>query len=159
MHLSSGDSEGSSSILQPKAHLARHPGVHFNTEIRVPTVTLDEWFARHQIGIDFMWLDLQGAELEVLKSGERLLGTLSAIHSEVWLEEGYAGVPLYEEVRGWLADRGFRVALEGAKRAKWEDTADVLFVREKPTQRAALPRQSCETGRGSKLAKKRSAKR
>src|SRR5438132_8350317 len=63
-YVSSGSSDGSSSLLEPKEHLQDHPDVLFKKTIDVITITLDDWAAQHGIDhIDFLWLDMQGAEL------------------------------------------------------------------------------------------------
>lgn len=127
LHVSSGASDGSSSLLPPKEHLDYHPDVLFGERIEVETVTLDDWTARESIGrVDLLWLDLQGIEPLVLRNGERTLAGVSAIHTEVNLVENYEGAILYDELRAWLGERGFEVAAEDLR---WEDGGDVLFLR------------------------------
>lgn len=127
MHVSSGASDGSSSLLAPADHLIHHPDVLFTETIQVPTVTLDDWAARQGIGrVDLLWLDAQGAELSILKAGTTVLESVSAAYLEVSLTQTYVGAPLYEEVRAWMDERDFEVRLE---RLPWADMGNVLFVR------------------------------
>jgi FkbM family methyltransferase len=127
MHVSSGASDGSSSLLAPDGHLREHPDVAFSSRIVVPTDTLDDWAAREGIArVDFLWLDMQGHELNVLRTAPRVLATVRAIHTEVSLKPLYAGGPLYPELRAWLEERGFRVERE---ELPWADGGNVLFVR------------------------------
>lgn len=124
--VSGGTSDGSSSLLEPKEHLTEHPEVHFNSRIEIPVMTLDDWSEKYGVrNADLLWLDMQGNELAAMKAGERILGTVRAIHIEVSLKEVYRGVPLYPEVRQWLEARGFKVVRE---ELPWPDMGNVLFV-------------------------------
>jgi 2-O-methyltransferase len=129
LNVSEGGSNASSSILKPKRHLEIHPEVEFKNSIEVKGITLDRWATENEIErVDFLWLDLQGAELAVLKAAPRILQNTSAIYMEVSLIETYEGCPLYAEVRGWLEARGFVVDRE---ELPWVDGGNVLFVRQK----------------------------
>lgn len=128
IYVSSGNSDGSSSLLSPKEHIAEHPDVLFKSQIRIKTIKLDEWAMQNKIThIDFAWLDMQGFELPVLKASEVMLNTLTAIYTEVSLKEMYEGAALYPEFRSWMQSKGFKVALEDLR---WQDMGNVLFIRE-----------------------------
>jgi len=128
LYVSSGERPSSSSLRKPKLHLQYHPDITFEQIISVPCVTLDDWCKQQQIPkIDFIWIDVQGHELSVFKGGLHMLKTVSAIYTEVNLQELYEGTPLYPELRAWLAGQGFKVAVEALD---WEDAGNVLFVRE-----------------------------
>jgi FkbM family methyltransferase len=125
MHLSN-NGFGSSSVLKPTGHLAFHPEVQFDQTITIRVTTLDAWAARERVGrIDFLWLDMQGAELAALKHGQRVLEHVCAIHTEVSLRPTYENAPLYPELRAWLGARGFIVA---KKVLPYADMGNVLFV-------------------------------
>ena len=127
-YISEGASDGSSSLLKPKAHLKYHPDVHFRHTISIKTITLDDWALENNAHhIDFLWLDLQGAELRVLKTATSILSTVKAIHAEISLVETYEGVESYDELSRWLFKHGFRVEKE---QLPWPDMGNVLFVRE-----------------------------
>jgi FkbM family methyltransferase len=127
MWVSSGASDGSSSLREPTEHLVDHPDVAFEERVDVQVVTLDSYLARRGIDrIDLLWLDLQGSELEVLKASPRALSATTAIVTEVFFKELYDGAPLWPEVRSWLEGQGFRVAVEDFP---WEDAGNALFVR------------------------------
>ncbi|MEQ1798590.1 MAG: FkbM family methyltransferase [Lacibacter sp.] len=128
MHVSSGASDGSSSLLQPSEHLTDHPDVFFNQDITVQTMTLDEWAAKQGIEqVHLLWLDMQGFELEVLKASSVILSKVKAIHMEISTRPTYEGVPLYGEVKAWMETQGFRVEVEAIPKG-W-DMGNVLFVR------------------------------
>jgi len=127
MFVSSGASDGSSSLLAPKDHLSDHPDVSFEKEITVSCTTLDEWAVQYHVPvIDLLWLDLQGHEMEVLKMAIKSLRNVKAIYSEVNLKEAYSGATLYSDYKNWLETQGFRVLQE---EIPWEDAGNVLFIR------------------------------
>ena len=55
-------------------------------------------------------IDVQGFELEVLKSAESLLARFRWIYAECSFVPLYEGQALAEEIVAWLASRGFRLA-------------------------------------------------
>jgi FkbM family methyltransferase len=81
---------------------------------------------------DLLKLDVQGYELEVLKGASTYLAEIQVILAELNLLDIHEGVPLIDEVIGWLADRGW-VAFDicGLTRRPLDDAlwqADFLFV-------------------------------
>lgn len=117
----------SSSILQPKEHLNFHSHIKFIKQIDIDVYTIDDWAKKYNVEkVDFMWLDLQGAEYDVLQSSPKMLATTKVIFSEVSLKEMYEGTPLYEDYKNWLWENGFKVAIEDLR---WKDMGNVLFIR------------------------------
>lgn len=128
MFVSSGNSDASSSLLQPTGHLETHPDVYFKNKILVEMITLDEWARKNNIKkIDFLWLDMQGFELPMLQVSEKALSTISCIHTEVSLKETYKNAVLYDGYKKWLESRGFRAVIEALPAGA--DMGNVLFVR------------------------------
>ena len=129
MHVSgNGGADGtqSSSLLMPSGHLEEFENVPFNRMIEVDVVRLDDWADREGIAqVDFLWLDLQGYELEALRGAERLLAKTSAIHVEVSYRPLYQGGVLYPELQHWLRQRGFRPVVNATFRLG----GNVLFSR------------------------------
>jgi 2-O-methyltransferase len=135
MYISSGASDGSSSLMQPLDHLKDHPDVYFDLSKFVTTQTLDAWAAALNLDhIDFLWLDMQGFELEMLKASIKILPTVRVVHMEVSTRPTYQGVPLYGEVKAWMESIGFKVEVEAIPKG-W-DMGNVLFVREKLNKQA-----------------------
>lgn len=94
-------------LLRPKDRLHRSPIIYPDT-IQVPTITLAEWAKSTGITqIDFVWLDLQGHELAVLKSAGELIKTINLIYIEVNFIEAYHDQPSYAQVDTWLKSQGF----------------------------------------------------
>lgn len=128
-YVSEGRSDGSSSLLPPKDHLISHADTFFREKITVDTLTLDTWAAKQGIGyVDFLWLDMQGFEMNMLQASQKILPTVKVIHTEVSTRETYEGVHQYEAYRNFLFEKGFKVQLEAIPHG-W-DMGNVLFVRD-----------------------------
>jgi FkbM family methyltransferase len=126
--VSEGQSDGSSSLLQPKEHLSDHPEVYFNEVIEVDTITLDDWAAQYNVSkIDMLWLDMQGFEMQMLMASNKILNTVQVIHTEVSVKDTYDGVILYPEFKKWLNSKGFIAELEVIPDGY--DIGNVIFVR------------------------------
>ena len=78
-------------------------------ELPVTTVTLDDSLQSHEIRYaDFLELDVQGAELDVLAGAERLLSdSVLGLQVEVEFVEMYRRQPLFGDVDAFLRARGF----------------------------------------------------
>lgn len=127
MHVSSGGTDASSSLLAPKEHLIVNPHIVFEKQITVTALTLDTWAGRnHCSQVDFLWLDMQGGELAALQAAPRVLATVQAIHLEVSTTELYENNPLYPEVRSWLETQGFVLAVDEIAHASG---GNAFFVR------------------------------
>lgn len=128
---------GSSSLLPPKEHLKVDSSVSFPNVIEVETISLDEWAREHGIDrVDFLWLDMQGYELNMLKAS-KLASNATAIYMEVEFIEAYEGQYLYEDIKLWMKENRFHlmatnfdednIAKEMKERRRY--WADALFVR------------------------------
>lgn len=73
--------------------------------IHVPALTMDTALAGTQI--DFLKVDVQGFELEVLRGAMNTLKTVLAVEVEVEFEEMYKDQPLFGEVDFFLKQHGF----------------------------------------------------
>jgi FkbM family methyltransferase len=73
----------------------------------VQTRRLDD--LRELVGdVDLLKLDVQGAELDVLRGGEELLRSVTLIFTEVEFVSLYKGQPLFAEVDAYLRSQGFQ---------------------------------------------------
>lgn len=102
---------------------------------RAPMLTLDEWAIERKVGrIDFLKLDVQGYELEVLKGAARMLPTCQAVLLEVSFFSFLPNVPLFDEVIAFMKARGFvAYDIAGILRRPSDDALaqmDFLFLRE-----------------------------
>lgn len=78
----------SSSILEPSRHLDVYPHVTFNEKITMMQFSADSILTavRHSNpevadGIDLLFMDVQGAEMHVLKGASRLLQQVSSVYT------------------------------------------------------------------------------
>jgi FkbM family methyltransferase len=68
------------------------PSITFESTIQVPVTSLDEWAVdKHIRRIDLMWIDVQGAELDVLKGATKLLSQTEFIFLECGEQMAYEG--------------------------------------------------------------------
>ncbi len=118
----------SSSLLELGTHAKMYPHITYVDHQKVTTQRFDEWHQhytdRFKIEeIDFVNLDVQGAELKVLKGFGDLLAlpTLRAIYTEINLEEVYKGCCQIEDLDDHLKQYGFRRALVATPEHSWGD--------------------------------------
>lgn len=111
------------SLRAPKERL-QHSPIIFPHNIMVPTITITDWAQQNSIDhVDMLWLDMQGQELNVLKSiSSELLATVKVIHTEVGFIEAYEGQPTYNIVKEWLEKKGFTEVARD-----FENTTDWFF--------------------------------
>jgi FkbM family methyltransferase len=72
------------------------------------TTTLDDWAEkRGGADIDFMKVNVQGAELEILRGGETLLPNVIGIMAEISFVESYKDRPFFSDIDSYLRAAGF----------------------------------------------------
>ncbi len=95
----------SSSLRQPKNHLVQHPWCKFETRVQVEVKTLDAFCPEQGIGnIDFIWMDVQGAEEDVIRGGKGILEKTKLLYTEYSNEEEYEGQPSLAEIMNLLGE-------------------------------------------------------
>jgi FkbM family methyltransferase len=104
MFLSSNNLE-SSSVLKPKIHLDLHPEVVFSGEEMVEMKRLDDFSFNNY---NFINLDVQGYEMEVLKGAEKTLEYVDYLYCEVNRNEVYEGNAYIEEIDNYLSNYNMR---------------------------------------------------
>lgn len=78
----------------------------------VPALTVDGYCRENRIDeVDVLKMDVQGGELDVLRGAEGLLSAqrIRLIYTEAFFVPFYEGQPLFGEVSGHLAARGYRL--------------------------------------------------
>lgn len=109
----------SNSLLKPKDHLVQHPNIEFNGYEDIVVMPLDSIDAL-TVGCNFLVMDCQGYELEVLKGAENILKDMEWVYTEVNRKEVYEGCARVEEIDQFLWERGFE-ALEEKWAGGWGD--------------------------------------
>lgn len=106
-----GDPAGSS-LLSPEPNLGRkfHKPQYFEIvrSVDVDTITMHDVATRADVAaIDYLKIDIEGAELEVFESMGPLLDDVLAIKTEVAFVRMRQGAGLAREIDGFLTGRGF----------------------------------------------------
>jgi FkbM family methyltransferase len=98
----------SSSLLAPDKHLEVFPWCKFDETIKVKTDTIRNFCEARKIeNIDFIHLDVQGAELMVLEGAGSFLQNIKSIWLEVEHIALYKDQPLHNHVEQFMNNHGF----------------------------------------------------
>lgn len=102
----------SGSIRTPMQHLEAYPWCKFETVIQVPIAKLDTWTYQNGIvHIDFIWADVQGAEIDLICGASESLKRTRFLYTEFSDQELYAGQigldGLMSALPGWSIERKF----------------------------------------------------
>jgi FkbM family methyltransferase len=117
-HVSSGHPEDkavdwdfgnkSSSLLEPGTKLRAHSWLKFENTLEVRTMRLDAFMEAHRVSlVDFVHMDVQGAELLVLRGAGSGLSQILNIWLEVEAVPLYQGQPLKSDVEQFFASQGY----------------------------------------------------
>jgi FkbM family methyltransferase len=124
----------SSSILELGTHKIYHPHIHVVDSKKLQTKRFDTLaeLNRNKIdlgSVDFINLDVQGAELKVLQGFGSILGNfknIKAVYTEVNSEEVYVGCALAPQIDAFLGEFGFLRVATKMTEARW---GDALYLR------------------------------
>jgi FkbM family methyltransferase len=98
----------SSSLLEPNKTKEIHPWLKFQESITVQTETLENFLIQKNNKIvDFVHMDVQGAELMVLQGAGKFISKIKMIWLEVENIELYKNQPLASDVEHFLLMNGF----------------------------------------------------
>jgi len=126
MYLSSNEAQ-SSSILKPKEHLDHHPDVSFDGTEEVEVSVLDEY----DLGdANFINMDVQGYELEVLRGGKETLNNVDYVYCEVNRGEMYENNAMIGDIDEYLGGYGFE-RVETYWPETWYKWGDALYIKKK----------------------------
>lgn len=118
-------------------------GLDVAQEIEIDCITLERFVQEQKLSyVDFLKLDTQGSELDILRGGGDFLRKISIIKCEVEFVQLYEGQPLFDEVVGTLATYGFRFFAfeEGAEVYGKRIWSDCMFIQSKFTDQARMMR-------------------
>src|SRR6185312_2168724 len=101
----------SSSLLPPDKHKELAPFIEFKNKVGVETITLKSFCDDNNIRmIDYIHMDVQGAELMVLKGAGDFINSIKIIWLEVSKIHLYKDQPLVDEVYKFMTDNNFVLA-------------------------------------------------
>ena len=111
----------SSSLLEFGTHSTVHPEVRFNDRLRLMTFRIDDLPIAFT-GLDFLNIDIQGAEMLALKGMGEILDQFNYAYLEVNCAKLYIGCPLMREVQGFMKSKGFQFKeAKECGNTKWGD--------------------------------------
>lgn len=127
MYVESANQGQSSSLLKPKLHLQQYPHITFPDTEEVVVQTLDSIIENND-SYNFINMDVQGYELEVLKGATETLKHIDYLMCEVNRAEVYENCCMVEDIDGFLKPYGLeRVEIS------WEGVTwgDAFYVKTK----------------------------
>lgn len=111
----------SNSLLKPAGHLVQHPSIVFNKKERVQVVTLD---SLNITSHNFLNIDVQGYELEVLKGATETLKGVEFLYTEINRADVYQDCAKVWELDEFLTD------FERVETAEWVgDWSDAFYIK------------------------------
>lgn len=120
----------SSSLLDLRDHATLYPKIGVERQITVRTARLDDLLAEQGLdmaAINFIAMDIQGAELLALRGAQSALKGIEALQLEVNYSELYEGCPLIDDIDAFLHERQFiRVMTNTPYSEEW---GDALYVK------------------------------
>ena len=123
MYVSDNEKQ-SSSVLKPKVHLTHHPHVKFPSTEEVEVHLLDDYNSKDY---NFINMDVQGYELEVLKGGTKTLEHVDYVYCEVNRDEVYENNAYVEELDEFLSEYNMKRVETDWAGDIW---GDALYIRE-----------------------------
>lgn len=117
----------SSSLLELGLHKEYHPQIKYVDKIEVNLIRLDAYFDKAQIvDFNFLNIDVQGVELNVIKSMGDLITHMDYIYVEVNDAEVYEGCSQIQDIDAYLSVRGYTRILTKMTKAHW---GDALYIK------------------------------
>ena len=123
LHIANNNGQ-SSSILELGTHKTHHPKVHYVRNQEIDLIRMDVFFQNTSNKIEdfnFLNIDVQGVELNVIKSFGNLISKLDYIYTEVNEEELYVGCGLISEIDSYLKQFEFERVATHMTKNKWGD--------------------------------------
>lgn len=100
---------GASSLLK-KNNNHQYGSQYVQEKIQIDSTKASSFIEKQNIkNVDLIWMDVQGAEIEVLKSFENKINTVKAIHTEVGLSQIYEKATIKNELIEYMKKQNFIV--------------------------------------------------
>lgn len=99
--------------------------------ITVHGYTLDDWATQNNISkIDGIWMDAQGAELDILLGASRCLADITFVMTEAGLKPYYHGHTMKVDMDAFMSSKGF-IEWRPATRQAHEYEVDMIYLNSK----------------------------
>jgi len=125
MNIETANAGQSSSILTPKLHLVQRPDIVFHGIEEVDMIRLDD-FLTDAGRYNFLNIDVQGYELEVLKGASNILNGIDYIMTEINRDEVYENCAMIDDIIEFLKPYGFELVETNWAGGTW---GDGLFIK------------------------------
>ena len=95
---------------------------------QVEARTLDSF----ELKPDFIKVDVQGAELDVLRGAEKSIEECTGVEAEVSYQQGYEGQPLFDDITHFMNSRGFSLWRTTATRMLFDGVwfTDAIYLKD-----------------------------
>jgi len=123
--VNSHDWSFSSSLKKPTGHLLEHKWITFPTSVKVNCTKLDEFQPLKNTKIDFMWVDVQGAEDLVFSGARETLKNTHYVYTEFSDYELYEGQLNQQKLMNFF--KGFRIVPDVCPPPHPEQGGDILL--------------------------------
>lgn len=107
--------------------------LNIQKEIVVDAITLDTWCVQNSVQPDLIWMDAQGAELDILRGADSVLNNVKIVMTEAGIKPYYHGHTLKVDIDAYLASKGFE-ELISARVVQHEYEVDTIYIRREPAQ-------------------------
>lgn len=122
---------GCSSLYRPNAEFVDQfwfgPAMEVVGETEVSVAPLDEIAEREKLSADYLKVDTQGAELEILRGGIATLFRTLMVEVEVEFNPQYIDQPLFADVDHFMREHGF--TLLALRRSYWRRSSHFALAR------------------------------
>lgn len=87
-------------------------------ELRIDSINLDDWSTRESVSdVDYLKIDIEGTELELLEASPRTLEKAVGVSVDVIFHEDWIGAPVFSDIDVFMRQHGFSLyELRGLKR-------------------------------------------
>jgi FkbM family methyltransferase len=126
MYVSSGFTE-CSSVMEPKEVRVDYPSIIFDERELVEMKRLDDHYYNECLSCNFLNMDVQGYELEILKGSAETLKHIDYVYCEVNNKELYANCPLIENIDEYLLNYNIKRVAVNWQGGSW---GDALYIKE-----------------------------
>jgi FkbM family methyltransferase len=120
----------SSSILNLKLHKDMYPKIKKIKDINIETSTLNDEFKNNYLDMkeyNMLNMDIQGAELLVLKGANKIIPHFDIIYTEINFKEMYEGCALADDLDNFLEIYGFYRCMTSTPESEY--WGDAIYIK------------------------------